>query len=928
MSSYTVKTNVGTIKLNAPGYTKEQVMTYLNTPEGQEAIQAKLAEQEGSAPEDGVYDSLGRELPMGREGQDVGEIRGLPATTVAQEQIIQSTGEPTADTERPKRKEFINKFAPTKLEHDMDFLDRVGYKGRAMYESLKETVTGEKRYWRETEELDNWYEMPEFNEFSLKSLGMNILAPNAPPEEIAKMFFGMYPGTEIELDPKGNYIMTSAKDGKKYAIKPGLQIADVFMAIPAVVSALGVQGLLKMAAKKYVGKAVKDKIEKTIKNTLLKKTATGIAKVTPLAVGSALTEEVIQRGQEAMNGEYNPENVLLAGASEFLMPGVMQAGGRVMSTTTKPIREAFEKIRQGKDIFEASAKLSQAEKSQLYDTLDISELTKIANKGDVIAQNKLKSRVEFAPEVAASEQALGTDLPPSTLVRNKTAQQEMRHAVEQSPEGLENQLSKLQQVKDDIFGKLKTGGTDIVDDIPALAVQGKKASSQLLDEADRLNSAAKKVWQETDEIIAKTDKIYPTNTINALRKIKRELGNEFPAKLQQKLKDYTNLKEIVDELGNVIGYNWDKYNITYGSILQRKSQIGKEAKNDLIQAITESNLDKKRSAEIYQALDADRRMAIEAKASEVMPPDEVDDLMNRVDTAIKQNADAYKISEIQREFFSKDSFAEKFGRDLKSAGSLDEKTYTGLMDAIDAGDFNLPNQKTTSKEFLMTSMLFTGMKGDEFNFGAFADAYSKLYKENPKIWGDIKKRIGKENAELLRNVYVVSKAIAGEEKAYKKTRPVTKAAMTEKLSHKTIAEKLLSSLTFRFMTMNIVPPLVGGLLGGPAWAVAGLAAASVPILAERVAGLSKKRLKEIGTFIGSDDYKKFILGIKQGVPKATMGKRLANSKAFKQFWKAVDLGEEFDKKYGQKRADPTDLKREYLLRLMLNEGDIREQETE
>jgi hypothetical protein len=92
--------------------------------------------------------------------------------------------------------------------------------------SLPEMFTGAERAVPSTEKLPSWVRMPEMNELSLKGAQTLLGTMAAGPDEISQIIKSQNPDVVVEKDAKGNIIFTSAKDGQKYAIKPGFRAEE------------------------------------------------------------------------------------------------------------------------------------------------------------------------------------------------------------------------------------------------------------------------------------------------------------------------------------------------------------------------------------------------------------------------------------------------------------------------------------------------------------------------------------------------------------------------------------------------------------------------------------------------------------------------------------------------------------------------------
>ena len=155
-------------------------------------------------------------------------------------------------------------------------------KDKGFLGAIAEGISGVERRVDSTEALPEWVEMPEMNELSAAGLktGLGTLFSN--PEEAVKVITANYPGVSIRQDEKGNYLLRSSLDQKEYAIKPGFRASD----IPRTAA------------------------------TMLAFTPAGRAASIPgAAVAGAATQAGIEASQAATGGQFDVQDVELAGVT-------------------------------------------------------------------------------------------------------------------------------------------------------------------------------------------------------------------------------------------------------------------------------------------------------------------------------------------------------------------------------------------------------------------------------------------------------------------------------------------------------------------------------------------------------------------------------------------------------------------------------------
>lgn len=177
-----------------------------------------------------------------------------------------------------------------------------------LIDRVSEAITGKGRRTTETEAAPDWTSMPELNQFSMASAktGLGTVMSSSP--EAVQVIQSNFPDVKVRQDEKGNYFLQSSIDGKEYAIKPGLRLSDLPRALAGV------------AAFTPAGRAV---------------TLPGMA-----AAGAA-TQAVIEATQAATGGEFNPEDVALAGA----LPPAVSVAGQAVRAVVKPAAQAIQRVR-------------------------------------------------------------------------------------------------------------------------------------------------------------------------------------------------------------------------------------------------------------------------------------------------------------------------------------------------------------------------------------------------------------------------------------------------------------------------------------------------------------------------------------------------------------------------------------------------------
>lgn len=150
--------------------------------------------------------------------------------------------------------------------------------------AVQEAFTGAKRTTPAVAEMKGYQRMPELMKITPKMLKVVAGGTLAPTTELAQIIKHQFPEVEMRQDEKGTYIFKSAVDGNEYAIKPGVTLGDL-PRIAAGMVAFGKGGALR----------------------------------------SLFTETANQATQAATGGDFDPEDIALAAAGDYLLPKVPKA---------------------------------------------------------------------------------------------------------------------------------------------------------------------------------------------------------------------------------------------------------------------------------------------------------------------------------------------------------------------------------------------------------------------------------------------------------------------------------------------------------------------------------------------------------------------------------------------------------------------------
>ena len=169
-------------------------------------------------------------------------------------------------------------------------------------------VTGSERETEAIRGMPDWATMPELNTMSGRSFLAGLGTMATGPQETVQVIQRQFPGVQVRQDERGNFIMRSSIDGNEYAIQPGFRMSDIPRAA----------------------------------GTALAFTPAGRATtITGGVLATGATQAAIEGTQAATGGEFNPEDVALAGA----LGGAIPAAARVLPGIGPLANAALERLR-------------------------------------------------------------------------------------------------------------------------------------------------------------------------------------------------------------------------------------------------------------------------------------------------------------------------------------------------------------------------------------------------------------------------------------------------------------------------------------------------------------------------------------------------------------------------------------------------------
>jgi hypothetical protein len=660
------------------------------------------------------------------------------------------------------------------------------------------------------------------------------------PKETVQILQANFPGVGVRQDEKGNFILRSSVDQQEYAIPPGFTMGDV----PKAVGAL--------AAFTPVGRA---------------------ATIPGAIIGAGATQAVIEGTQAATGGEISPAEIGIAAATgpagqilQRVAPPVVQTVKKVAQRVTgRPAAAPAPAVAPGAPMGAAMAPeaptaapavasvappvapvVAEVTQESVNDLVQKAAGTGFGSAG---ARDRLADLAQV--NVAAKEAAdrLGIQLPADVFSDNP--QVRAAAGLTRSVAGGEAEAAwrnTVTQAVDKADDVIKQFDATFVEGAVAPGVVSQKIKDSLTKTRSDLNTQAGKVYDAVDEVVPKTSIVDLPKLKATLDAIKAEVTEDGMSAAERKL-------------ANMI----ERGNVTYGLLKREKGLIGKALNNMESPYGSMAEADLKR---LYAAL-AD---------------DQLTNVGNIGGEELRQQLRAANLLYAKERALGK-RIVNAFGQDIE--GSIANKMRTAITGAAkgDAGEFNRLLKTVPEdlrKETLATALASVtrsarGAEKGGFGFSEFATIYPKL-RANPPVYKTIVDTLGKDSANVLRDLFEVSKRVT-EARANVLTTGKANQAFAN-------AEGLIGKVMESSITQRAATAAAGLVPGG------GLVA---PDIIQFMSKSSAERIKAAGKLFADDGFQKLAIeAATKGTPSANSIRRTAMSQSFQKFADAAKLPKALD----------------------------------
>ena len=739
-------------------------------------------------------------------------------------------------------------------------------------EGLAEQVTGRARATPETQALPEWVNMPEMNQMSVTGFKTALGTLLSGPKETVQVLQANFPGVQVRQDAKGNYLLKSSVDQKEYAITPGFTVGDIPRALAGIAAFTPAGRAATIPGAIVAGGATQAAIEAS-------QAATGGKFDTGEVVTAAVTGpagqilqrvappvvQAVKKGVQRVTGRA-PMPAAAPGAPGASMGAAMAPKTPPIATAPEvpptapeapPMAAAIPEVAPvAPEIPVAPAAPAMAPVVAEVTEQEVGSLVKQAagtGFGSAGARDRLADLAQV--NVAAKEAAdrLGIQLPADVFSDNpqvRAAAGLTRSAAGSEAEaGWRNTVTQAVDKADDV---IKQFDATFVEGAVAPGVVSQKIKDSLTRTRSDLNAQAGKVYNAVDEVVPKTSVVELPKLKETLDTVKAEVGEKGMSAAER------NLAKMIEE-----------GNITYGRLKREKTLIG-NALNKLESpygSMAEADLKR-----LYAALADDQLINVGNIGGE----------------ELRQQLRAANLIYAKERALGK-RIVNAFGQDIE--GSVANKMRTSITGAAkgDAGEFNRLLKTVPEdlrKETLATALASVtrsarGAEKGGFGFSEFADIYPKL-RANPPVYKTIVDTLGKDSADVLRDLYEVSKRVT-EARANVLTTGKANQALLQGMQAESLIGKVMEST------------LAKGALTGAAAMGGPIAAAATSVITGAMTQGNKDSLKAAGKLFADEGFQKLAIeAATKGTPSASSIRRTAMSQSFQKFADAAKLPKALD----------------------------------
>jgi len=361
------------------------------------------------------------------------------------------------------------------------------------------------------------------------------------------------------------------------------------------------------------------------------------------------------------------------------------------------------------------------------------DLVRLAVRGNTKARESVAELAAINPEAKLAAEKLGLELPPDVLSDYRLLKETTAAArgIKQSPQSVAwaELVTGVRKRADEVMAQLDANSD--------MSVVSSGIHDSLASTRDDMEKAARIIYKGIDDQLPKATPANLKNTQQVLSDTMRDLGG---------------VEKLTTEEKRLLSMATDP-NTTYGALLREKSAIGEKLAG---KGEGYPNLDKATLSKLYGALSDDQIDAVGARLG---------------DEGVASLREANKLT-AQRKVMER-KIVGMYGKD--GEGSIASKLQAAIRSGGSKGDVTALYKvlkivpKPLQKEALSSAILAQSRTPDgAFSFAKFATLYRGL-RENSQVYVPIGDALGKEGAELMRSLYVVSRRMNAAEQMIDKT---------------------------------------------------------------------------------------------------------------------------------------------------------------
>jgi hypothetical protein len=733
------------------------------------------------------------------------------------------------------------------------------------FEGLVEQVTGRARATPETQALPEWTSMPELNQMSVASFKTALGTLLSNPKETVQILQANFPGVQIRQDAKGNYLMRSSVDQKEYAIPPGFTMGDIPRAAGGIAAFTPAGRAMTIPGAIVAGGATQAAIEASQaatggefnKGEVVTAAVTGPAgqilqRVAPPVV------QAVKKGVQRVTGKA-PAPAPVAGAPGAPMGTAMAPKTPPIATAPEAPPIAPEAPAAMPEVPPVTPEIPVAPAAPVIAEVTEEEVGSLVKKaagtgfGSAGARDRLADLAQVNTAAKEAADRLGIQLPADVFSDNpqvRAAAGLTRSAAGSEAEAAwRNTVTQAVDKADDV---IKQFDATFVEGAVAPGVVSQKIKDSLTATRSDLNAQASKVYNAVDEVVPKTSVVELPKLKQTLDTVKAEVGEKGMSAAER------NLAKMIEE-----------GNITYGRLKREKTLIG--------------NAINKMESPYGSMAEADLKRLYAALAD-----DQLTNVGNIGGEELRQQLRAANLLYAKERALG-NRIVNAFGQDIE--GSVANKMRTAITGAAkgDAGEFNrllktVPEdlrKETIATALASVTRSARGAEKGAFGFSEFADIYPKL-RANPPVYKTIVDTLGKDSADVLRDLYEVSKRVT-EARANVLTTGKANQALLQGMQAESLIGKVMEST------------LAKGALTGAAAVGGPIAAAATSVLTGAMTQGNKDSLKAAGKLFADEGFQKLAIeAATRGTPSASSIRRTAMSQSFQKFADAAKLPKALD----------------------------------